>query len=73
MQLDKKLSAEKELILDKIKALEEKKVSLSERLESAKEASNATPWDAERYHYVEELEHQLSVVEFNLETLKKKL
>lgn len=73
MQLEKKLSAEKELIASKIEALEKGKADILARLTTAKELLSKAPWDAERAHDVEELEHQLSVAEFNIETLKKQL
>lgn len=73
MQLEKKMSAEQEIIIQKIEALRQSKVKIEERLSKARELLNSTPWDAERDKDVKDLEHQLAVIEFNLKTLREKL
>lgn len=73
VQLEKKLSAEQELLLQQIETLERNKTDVKLRLDRAKELLNKTPWDAERAKDVEDLEHLLAVIEFKLQTLREKL
>ena len=73
MQLDKKLSAEREMLAERVKELEDLKEKFQDRLGKAKDLEKETPWDILRQEDVRRLSNELASIEFKLKEEKKRL
>ena len=73
MEMEKEMSAEREILVRKIEELESLRAQTKNRLETARNLLSAKPWDAELDKDVVDLEHELACIEYGIESLKRQL
>jgi len=71
--MNKTISEEKKLKMEKLEKYQELLLKAEDRLNTMKRLCSEKPWDAELDHEKNELEHQIEVIKFNIKQLEEEL